>query len=65
MRGAEKSLKLRDDDAGLAKFQGEDGGGGGEGGEESCWHLTDVRLAGTGENLNNPKICFCSFNTGW
>ena len=56
MRGAEKSLKLRDDDACLAKFQGGDGGGGGEGGEERSWHLTEVGLAGAGENFKNPKI---------
>ena len=54
MRGAEKSLKLRDDNARLAKFQGGDGGGGGgEGGEERSWHLTEVSLAGAGKNLKN------------
>ena len=49
--GAKQRLKLRYDDSCLAKLQGGDGGGGGEAGEESCWHISQVGLAGAGGNL--------------
>lgn len=48
--GAKQRLKLRYDDSCLAKLQGGDGGG--EAGEESCWHISQVGLAGAGGNLN-------------
>ena len=48
--GAKQRLKLRYDDSCLAKLQGGDGGG--EAGEESCRHISQVGLAGAGGNLN-------------
>ena len=47
--GAKQRLKLRYDDSCLAKLQGGDGGG--EAGEESCRHISQVGLAGAGGNL--------------